>query len=88
MSRQMDADIYIYPNPTTGKVEVEWKGMSGNVKMQISDIHGNLIFDKVILAPPSGDYKGSFDLKGQPEGIYLLKLVGEEKVLVRKILLQ
>jgi hypothetical protein len=69
-------------------VEVEWKGMSGNVKLQLSDIHGNLIFDKIIQAPPSGDYKGSFNLKGHPEGIYLLKLVGEDKVLVRKILLQ
>ncbi|MCK9399537.1 MAG: T9SS type A sorting domain-containing protein [Bacteroidales bacterium] len=80
--------VYIYPNPTTGKVQVEWKGLSGNVDMQLSDIHGNLIFDQIIMAPPSGDYKGSFHLEGQPKGIYLLKLVGEEKVLVRKILLQ
>lgn len=82
------AEIYIYPNPTTGKVQVEWKGMSGNVKMQISDIHGNLVFDKAILAPPSGNYKGTFDLKGEPEGIYLLKLIGGDKVIVRKIVLQ
>jgi hypothetical protein len=81
-------DIYLYPNPTTGKVQVEWKGMSGNVKLQVSDIRGNMVLDQAILAPPSGEYKGSFDLKGQPEGIYLLKLVGEDKVLVRKILLQ
>jgi hypothetical protein len=83
-----NTDIYIYPNPTTGKVQVEWKGMNGNVKLQVSDIRGNMILDQAILAPPSGEYKGSFDLKGQPEGIYLLKLVGEDKVLVRKILLQ
>ena len=83
-----DADIYIYPNPTTGQVQVEWKSMSGNVKMQISDIHGNMIYDWVIQAPPSGDYKGSFSLKGHPEGVYLLKLTGDKKVLVRKILLQ
>lgn len=89
VNEKMDgAYVYIYPNPTTGKIQVEWKGLSGNVEMQISDIHGNIIFDQVIQAPPSGDYKGTFNLNGQPEGIYLLKLVGEEKVLVRKILLQ
>jgi hypothetical protein len=89
VDEQKDAeDIYIYPNPTTGKVQIEWKGISGNVKMQVSDIHGNLVYDKAVQGNLSGDYKGTFDLKGQPEGIYLLKLVGEEKVLVRKIILQ
>jgi hypothetical protein len=83
-----DAEIYIYPNPTTGKVQIEWKGISGMVKMQISDIHGEVVFNRAILAPPSGDYQGSFDLKGQPEGVYLLKLVGKDKVLVQKIVLQ
>jgi hypothetical protein len=82
------AEIYIYPNPTTGKVQVEWKGMSGTVKMQITDIHGDVVISRSVQSPPSGDYKGSFDLKGQAEGIYLLKLVGEDKVLVRKIVLR
>lgn len=83
-----DVDVFIYPNPTTGKVQVEWKGMSGSVKMDISDIHGKLIFEQATQAPRSGDYKGSFDLKGQPEGIYLLKLMSDDNVLVRKIILQ
>lgn len=81
-------DIYLYPNPTTGKVQYEWKGMSGNVEIQISDIHGNKILDQYILAPQTGDYKGSFNLEGQPKGIYLLRLISEDNVLVRKILLQ
>jgi hypothetical protein len=80
--------VFIYPNPTTGKVEIEWQKVFGKAKLQISDIHGNLIFEQAIQAPPSGGYKGSFNLKGQPQGIYLLKLIGEEKVIVRKILLQ
>jgi hypothetical protein len=83
-----DEGVFIYPNPTTGKVEVEWQQMNGKAKLQISDIHGNMVFEQAIQASPSGGYKGSFNLKGQPEGIYLLKLIGEEKVIVRKILLQ
>jgi hypothetical protein len=83
-----DTYVYVYPNPTSGKVMYEWKGLSGNVEMQISDLHGNMVLNQVILAPLSGDYKGTFNLGGQPGGIYLLKLIGEDKVLVRKILLQ
>lgn len=44
------------------------------------------ISEGIILT--SGNYKGTFDLKGEPEGIYLLKLIGGDKVIVRKIVLQ
>ncbi len=83
-----DTYVYLYPNPTTGKINYEWKGMSGNVQMQISDIHGITVLDQVIQAPLTGDYKGSFSLDGKPDGIYLMRLISTDKVLVRKILLQ
>jgi hypothetical protein len=83
-----DTYVYLYPNPTTGKVQYEWKGMSGEVRMQITDIHGNTVLDQIIQAPLTGDYKGSFNLNGQPDGIYLMRLISTDKVLVRKILLQ
>jgi len=83
-----DIYFYLYPNPTTGKVLFEWKRLSGEVEMQISDIHGNMILDQTIHSPLSGDYKGSFNLDGQSRGIFLLRLISEDKVLVRKIVLQ
>jgi hypothetical protein len=82
------AKVYIYPNPTTGKIQVEWTGLSGNVELQISDLDGKKIMSKNIQAAGSGEYKGSFDLSSQPKGVYLMKLVGSEKVLIRKIILQ
>ncbi len=80
--------FYLYPNPTQGKVLYEWQGISGHVEMQVTDLHGNMVLNQVIQAPLTGDYKGSFNLAGHPKGIYLLRLIGEDKVLVRKILLQ
>jgi hypothetical protein len=83
-----EPSVYLYPNPTTGKVLIEWTGLSGEVDMQITDLHGNKIIDQAFIAPATGQYKGSFDLSGNPGGIYLLRLIGEDKVLVRKILLK
>jgi hypothetical protein len=68
-----ETDVFLYPNPTTGKVLIEWTGLSGNVDMQITDLHGTKIMGQAIIAPSSGQYKGSFDLSG---------------VIVRKIVLQ
>jgi hypothetical protein len=83
-----ETSVYLYPNPTTGKVLIEWKGLSGNVEMEITDLHGNKIFSQAVQSPQTGIYKGAFDLSGNPNGIYLLRLIGSDKVLVRKILLQ
>jgi hypothetical protein len=80
--------FYVYPNPTSGKTQFEWEGIFGDVELKISDLQGNVIHSQVIQTPPSGEYKGSFNLNGNPGGIYLLRLIGEEKVLIRKILLQ
>jgi len=80
--------LFLYPNPTTGKVAYEWNGLAGSVELQISDLHGNRIMEQHIQSPLSGEHKGSFNLMGQPQGIYLLRLISENKVLVRKILLQ
>lgn len=83
-----DDHFYIYPNPTSGKTQFEWEGIFGNVELKVTDLAGNTIHSQFIQTPASGEYKGSFNLDRNPKGIYLLRLIGEEKVIVRKILLQ
>jgi hypothetical protein len=80
--------FYVYPNPTTGKTQFEWAGIFGNVELEVNDLQGNTIFNQVIQSPASGEFKGSFNLEGKPKGIYLLRLISGEEVLIRKILLQ
>jgi hypothetical protein len=80
--------FYIYPNPTTGKTQFEWEGIFGNVELRVSDLHGNMILTRFIQPQVSGNYKGSLNLDGNPKGIYLLRLISDDKVLIRKILLQ
>jgi hypothetical protein len=78
----------LYPNPTTGLLQVEWKGLFGMVTVDVSDIHGKSIRSMQFQSPVSGDYKGSINLSDQPKGIYILKFVSNDKVLIRKVLLQ
>lgn len=81
-------EFYLYPNPTSGIIHFEWKAIEGNVRLEVSDLHGNIILNEHILAPATGEYKGSLNLDGHPKGIYLLRVINDEKILIRKILLQ
>lgn len=80
--------IYLFPNPTTGKINYEWTGLTGEVQMEITDLHGHIILNQSVMVPQSGFYKGLLDLGSQPDGIYLMKLISKDNVVVRKILLQ
>jgi len=84
---QNKPEIFLFPNPTKGVVLVEWTGISGKVDLEVTDLQGNKILNQSVIAPPTGIYKGKIDLGGNPKGIYLLRLVGEETVLVEKIIL-
>jgi hypothetical protein len=83
-----DVHLYLYPNPTKGKINYEWQGLYGSVEMQISDLHGNKILEQNVESSVAGEYKGFFNLAGYQQGIYLLRLISDNKVIVRKILLQ
>jgi hypothetical protein len=84
---QQKPEIFLFPNPTKGVVLIEWTGISGKVDLEITDLQGNKVLNQSVMAPPTGVYKGKIDLGGNPKGIYLLRLVGEETVLVEKIIL-
>lgn len=82
-----ETNVMIYPNPSDGKFNIEWNGLSGHVEMQITDIHGNIVIENKVLVPISGEYKDVLNLSGHPDGIYLLRLVSDERVVVRKMIL-
>ncbi len=80
--------LYVYPNPTSGKTNIEWEGIHGSVELRLSDLSGNEIMNRKIQADPAGTYKGTFNIDGNPKGVYLLRLLSEDNVIIRKILLQ
>ena len=67
-------DIFYYPNPTRGEVDVFVNGEDKGVKMSVFTIKGDLVFtrDQEIL----DSRKTELDLSGVPSGTYLVTLEG------------
>jgi hypothetical protein len=85
---QQNIFIGLYPNPTTGLLQVDWNGLYGYVGIEVSDIQGKNVLNSQVQSSASGEYKGYLDLSALTKGIYFLKFVSGERVLVRKVLLQ
>jgi len=68
-------DIFYYPNPTRGEVDVFVNGEDKGVKMSVFTTKGDLVFtrDQNIL----DSRKTELDLTGVPAGTYLVTLEGQ-----------
>ncbi|HET8838117.1 MAG TPA: T9SS type A sorting domain-containing protein [Flavobacteriaceae bacterium] len=67
----------LYPNPATGMVYMENEHIQ---KILVFDLNGKIV--------KKFNPKSQLDLSALPKGIYLMKLLGEEKQYVEKIVLQ
>lgn len=72
-----NSNINIYPNPTKGRINID---NISNANIYITDIMGNVIAGKENVKGSSG-----FDLSGFASGIYLVKIVSDNKVITRKV---
>lgn len=70
--------IDIYPNPTTGIVEVSLPQEFENREVQLYDLQGILLQTKVLQTGIA-----TFDLSAYPNGVYIIK-VGEASCRVVK----
>ncbi|MBP6334432.1 MAG: T9SS type A sorting domain-containing protein [Bacteroidia bacterium] len=78
--------VNIYPNPSTGRVDVDIEQYSPEVEFRVYDIIGNEIFFDTHIG--KGSYTKSIDLKSEPKGVYFLQLRTNDGVLTKRILLQ
>jgi PKD repeat protein len=78
--------IYIFPNPTTGAVNVLFLGkITGIISLDVFNAIGDKVFSK-----QEKDYDGrniQVDLSGQQTGLYLLRIRTSDQVIIRKITL-
>ena len=77
--------IIVYPNHTSGKFEVR----SEKSEVRSIEIY-NVLGEKIYSLSPSGGGSGGgliIDLSGKPKGIYFLRLVTENSIISKKIIL-
>lgn len=77
-------DLSIYPNPSTGLVYVGGVIEAG-ATLRVLDIAGRLVMEKTIQ---DGDAIMTFDLAGQPKGVYTVQMVGAQYNVTRKFVIE
>lgn len=81
-------DISFYPNPSDGRFDVELESVADSpVQVIIVDEKGNEVFNKV-GKPLKGQYKFNVDLTGEGKGIYIMKLVQNDKALTKRVVIE
>jgi PKD repeat protein len=81
-----DAQIKVYPNPTSGKLTIELLGNFNNVSVSITDILGRKILNQHI--EQRTDHNINLDLNGNANGIYVLEFTTAQGKIQKRILLR
>jgi subtilisin-like proprotein convertase family protein len=77
-------DFALYPNPNNGTFAIQFNSnSSSNVKVEVFDIEGRMIFDKEY--ENSDVFSENIELRGVQSGLYLVRITDGSKKMVRKI---
>lgn len=66
-------EISIYPNPAKDKIVVFIDGEEKEIKMDVIDIHGNLVYSKILVNTTQKNYSIEIQVGFLNKGIYLIK---------------
>ncbi|MFQ5446923.1 MAG: T9SS type A sorting domain-containing protein, partial [Saprospiraceae bacterium] len=76
--------ISVFPNPVSGKLHVVFDlGVSAEVKVSLFDLNRRLVLP--VLREKLQSKNLELDVTNQPPGIYILKMVVNETVMVKKV---
>ena len=77
--------INIYPNPTTGMIQIECNIPGGEYEMRMTDVLGQEMFSEKIHV--SGNYSRTMNMYNYSSGVYILSIIGENSITQKKIIL-
>ena len=82
------SNINTYPNPTSDNINVElYSQKVSTIKLQLVDLTGKLI-KEINVGEVQGNYKHTINTTGISKGIYFLKVIANDAVEVKKIIIQ
>jgi hypothetical protein len=74
---QEDGDasqIFVYPNPGNGIYHFSLEANDREILLEVMDIYGARVHSEKVRPDPGSAQNVTFDITGQPAGVYLLKL--------------
>jgi hypothetical protein len=81
------AKVSIIPNPNEGVFDIVAEYVEENMKLQVIDINGRVVYSDVIKSTGS-KLRKQIDLSEYPKGLYTVKLFCKSKVCINKVLIQ
>jgi hypothetical protein len=84
----IDQDIFIYPNPSSKDITIEWKSNSSETTtLEIMDLTGRTIH-KESINRTTETKTHSMDIAAFQNGVYLLRLSNDKQTAVFKVVKQ
>ncbi|OEK07473.1 T9SS type A sorting domain-containing protein [Roseivirga misakiensis] len=81
-------DINFYPNPSDGRFDVELEtGSDSEIRVVIIDPNGGEVYNRN-GKPRDGRYDFRVDLSGEEPGIYIMKVVQNNKALTKRVIIE
>ncbi|WP_051209956.1 Ig-like domain-containing protein [Gelidibacter mesophilus] len=80
-------DFLVHPNPTNGELHINISGLTHISNIELYDLSGKSFYNEVIYDIDQKNYIKTLDLSDYTSGIYLLRLVDNERSIIKKIIL-
>ena len=85
-SEVLAKQIELFPNPATNVLNVGFNSLDGNTTMQLLDVQGKILIDGQIAQMSNGNTQ--LDVSTISNGVYFLKMIIENKVVTKKVVIQ
>ncbi|PSR54659.1 hypothetical protein AHMF7605_14645 [Adhaeribacter arboris] len=86
-TKELDKDIMIFPNPSTGKVFLELSGFKGQrAELRVLNVIGNVVLRENFYETEDKTTK-VLDLSKFASGLYYVKIEAEEFSEIRKVII-
>jgi PKD repeat protein len=83
-----EEDMYIYPNPNNGMFRIQIQEMnSRDIQIDVISLEGKLIRSEYFTIPED-EFEMEIDLKVNARGVYMIKIITEDKVLNGKCIIE
>lgn len=84
------ADAYslnVFPNPSNGQYTIHFNNpISQKIEIRIMDMNGKIVHNET-MSYLNGEYNKIIDISNLTEGMYLMQLLTEDRILNRKLIL-
>jgi hypothetical protein len=80
--------VTIHPNPNSGVFTIETEFAITSLEVQMTNLHGYVVFEKNYLQIPANGWDDTIDLSKHPKGVYLLHLKVDGKQSTQKVVIQ